>query len=210
MTHFIVGLTGGIASGKTVASNYLQRLGAYVVDTDVVARQVVEPQTSTYLLIRALLGAAYFHDDGHLNRHKIRQRIFSDNAIKTQYEAIILPAIREKTRAAMAEAPADAPYVLLVVPLLFEKGMDEWVDVSVVIDVPESLQITRALKRDQAHTNENIEQIISQQMPRLVRNARADFVIDNALTLEKTQQRLNILHQQLVILAQRKQQSCND
>lgn len=185
MTHtpYIVGLTGGIASGKTTAADYLISKGILAVDADKVARQVVAVSTPTYQAIVDLLGVDFLNADKTLNRSKIKALIFSDEKIKAAYEAIILPAIRQAILDELAQTKARAvaafhPYLLLIVPLLFEKGLDTYCDKTVVIDIDEKTQFTRLLTRD-AISKQTAQGIIAAQMSRAMRNQRADFVIEN-------------------------------
>ncbi len=197
----IVGLTGGIACGKTTVANYFETQGAHLIDTDLIARQVVRPNAPTTLAIKALLGSAAILADGNLDRAFIKQCIFNDANMLAQYEAIILPAIRQATLAALRQVPADACYAILIVPLLFEKGLDKHCHVTVSVDVPEAEQIRRAIKRkpgDEAV----IRQIIATQMPRDERNARADYIVDNNVPLEKLYAQLDVLHEKLTALKQ--------
>ncbi len=189
----LIGLTGGIASGKTTVANYLSKKGAYLIDTDIIAREVVAPDSPTTQAIAELLGKKYLHDDGQLNRAKIKQKIFADTVIKKQYESIIMPAIRQATLAAIAQIPADVCYAILIVPLLFEKGLDKYTQYNVVVDIPEMEQIQRGIAR-QKQDESVIREIIAAQMPREKRNARADFIIDNTQPLEKLYQQLDKLH----------------
>ncbi len=192
----IIGLTGGIASGKTTVANYLEKLGAYLIDTDIIARQVVEPNSPTNQKIHNLLGDGYFLSDGHLNRAAIKQLIFNNNVIKEQYEGIILPAIRQATLDALHAAPKDCCYVLLIVPLLFEKGLDAYTDYNISVDIPLEVQIQRGIARN-PDDEQVIRRVIAAQMPRENRNQQADFVIDNTQPLEKLHQQLNKLHSNL-------------
>lgn len=192
----IIGLTGGIASGKTTVANYLGDLGAHLIDTDLIARAVVEPNMPTTLAIKALLGADYLLPDGNLNRSKIKQRIFNDTSIKEQYEAVILPAIRKATLTAIEQAPNEVCYTLLIVPLLFERGLDRHTDYNISVDLPLEIQIQRGISRNSAD-EAVIRQIIATQLPREERNRRADFIVDNTLGLEKLYTELDKLHEVL-------------
>lgn len=194
--QLIIGLTGGIASGKTTVANYLGSLGAYLIDTDVIAREVVAPHAPTTQRIRQLLGDAYFLSDGHLNRGKIKQRIFNDVAIKQQYENIILPAIRQATLDALAHLPQDICYALLIVPLLFEKGLDQYTDYNISVDLPTEEQVHRGILR-KPDDETVIRQIIATQMSRDERNQRADFVVNNMQSLEMLYTQLKQLHKTL-------------
>ncbi|PID63725.1 MAG: dephospho-CoA kinase [Gammaproteobacteria bacterium] len=193
----IVGLTGGIASGKTTVANYLAAQGAHLIDTDIIAREVVAPNAPTTLAIVDLLGADCLLPDGNLNRAHIKQRIFNDDILKDQYEAIILPAIRQATLAALDSVPVVACYAVLIVPLLFEKGLDKYCDYTVCVDLPVEEQIHRAIAR-KPDDEAVIRQIIAAQMPRQERNAHADSLIDNHVGIAQLHAQLDELHQLLL------------
>lgn len=199
-TPCLIGLTGGIASGKTTVANYLADKGAHLIDTDIIARQVVKPEMPTTLAIKALLGEAYLLPDGQLNRAKIKQHIFNHPDIKIQYEAIILPAIRQATLTAIEQIPQQACYALLIVPLLFEKGLDQYTDYNITVDLPVNEQIRRGVSRN-PKDEAVIRQIIATQISREKRNQRADFIVDNTVSLEKLYHDLDKLHQQLCQLS---------
>lgn len=192
----IIGLTGGIASGKTTVADYLAALGAYLIDTDMIAREVVRPQSPTTLRIGQLLGDDYLLADGNLNRGKIKQRIFNNEDIKVQYENIILPAIRQATLDAIDNIPETACYAVLIVPLLFEKGLNQHTDYNIAVDLPVEEQIRRGILR-KPEDEAVIRQIIATQMPRAERNRRADFVIDNLQPLDILYTQLDSLHRRL-------------
>lgn len=192
----IIGLTGGIASGKTTVADYLATLGAYLIDTDVIAREVVKPNSPTIRRIRQLLGDQYFLDSGQLNRVKVKQHIFNDTVIKKQYEQIILPAIRQATLDAIDNIPETVCYAVLIVPLLFEKGLDQYTDYNISVDIPVDEQIRRGILR-KPDDETVIRAIIAAQMPRAERNQKADFVVNNNQPLEKLFPQLDKLHQQL-------------
>ncbi len=196
----LVGLTGGIACGKTTVANYLAEKGAYLIDTDMIAREVVVPDSPTTAKIRTLLGDTYFLADGHLNRAKIKQYIFNHPAIKQQYEAIILPAIRQATMQAIQHIPEHSCYAILIVPLLFEKGLDSYTDYNIVVDLPVEVQIQRAIAR-RPDDGEVIKQIIAAQMPRQARNARADYLVDNHVPIRQLIRQLDQLHSRLCDLS---------
>ncbi|PIE42484.1 MAG: dephospho-CoA kinase [Gammaproteobacteria bacterium] len=195
-TPLIIGLTGGIASGKTTVANYLKQLGAYIIDTDVIAREVVAPGAETTTKIRALLGDKYLLADGHLNRAAIKKRIFHDAAIKRQYENIILPAIRKATLSALDHIPSQVDYALLVVPLLFEKGLDQYTDYNISVDIPTEKQIQRAISR-KPDDETVIRNIIAAQMDRQQRNKQADFIVNNDVDLDTLHRQLDTLHRTL-------------
>ncbi len=178
----VVGLTGGIASGKSYASDFLRQQGFHVIDTDEVARSVVEKGSATLLQIADYLGSAVLSADGSLNRQAVRELIFNDAERLAGYEAIILPAIRKETLNRLRNAPQSVNFILLVVPLLFEKGLDQVCDATVTIDASREQQMERAMKRS-SMTRQTLEGILSQQLSRQQRNLKADYIIDNTGSL---------------------------
>ncbi len=195
----IIGLTGGIASGKTLAANYLEKLGAFIVDADIVAREVVLPFSEINSQIAKLLGKDSLLEDGNLNRKKIKQLIFNDKILLRSYESIIMPAIRKSILDKLKTTPIKASYTLLVAPLLFEKGIYEVCDKTVVIDIDENIQIKRAMSRDNAN-KEMIEKIVASQMPQIEKNNLADFVITNNSDKKTLYKKLDKLHKEILSL----------
>jgi len=187
MSDFIVGLTGGIASGKSALAVEFEKLGVPVIDADVIARQVVEPGP----ILDAI--AAYFGDsvllpDGTLNRQALRYRVFADTTQRQALEAITHPAIRrELQRAALA---AQGPYAIVAIPLLAEAGgraTYPWLDRILVVDVPVALQHERLMQRDGA-TAELADRMITAQATREKRLAIADEVVCNHGVLKQLSQ----------------------
>lgn len=175
----IIGLTGGIASGKSTVARAFAALGVPWVDADDVAREVVEPGEPALAEIAARFGAGVLNPDGTLDRRALREIVFADADARRWLESVTHPRIRERLSARLDQLAADgAPYVLLVTPLLFESGQHEMVDRALVIDVPESLQIERTAARDDVDTTQ-ARRIVAAQMPRAERLARADDVLDN-------------------------------
>ncbi|MDG2460089.1 MAG: dephospho-CoA kinase [Luminiphilus sp.] len=190
-----VGITGGIGSGKTALTDWLSRKGIVIVDADLVAREVVQPGASGLAEIVEVFGDQYLQADGHLDRAAMRQLVFNNEAKRRALEAITHPRIR----AALAEQmqQASSPYVVLSSPLLLESGQSEMVDMSVVIDIPEALQIERTMARDK-NDRALIEQIIAAQISRENRLALADVVIDNSSDLKSLHDRAALLHETLL------------
>jgi dephospho-CoA kinase len=190
-----VGVTGGIGSGKTALTDWLSRKGIVIVDADLVAREVVQPGASGLAEIVEVFGDQYLQADGHLDRAAMRQLVFNNEAKRRALEAITHPRIR----AALAEQmqQASSPYVVLSSPLLLESGQSEMVDMSVVIDIPEALQIERTMARDK-NDRALIEQIIAAQISRENRLALADVVIDNSSDLKSLHDRAALLHETLL------------
>jgi len=172
----IIGLTGGIASGKTTVANLFIALGIDVVDADIVAREVVEPGTDTLQEIANHFGDTVLQDDGGLDRSALRTIIFSDVNQKNWLNDLLHPLIRH-TIIEQLQATT-SPYSILVAPLLLENNMQTLVSRVLVVDAHEQNQIERTIKRD--NNNEaQTKSIISAQIPRLKRLALADDVIKN-------------------------------
>lgn len=193
MRRFVVGLTGGIGSGKSAASEYLAQKNVTVVDADVIARVVVEPGQPALDAIAAAFGAHLIMEDGNLNRRALREVVFHDSACLKQLEAITHPAIELEIKRRIQAATSE--YVLLVSPLLLETQQHKMADRILLIDVPEALQIARASQRDNANVDQ-IRAIIRQQMPRSDKQKRADDIVVNDATLQALHEQLDQLHQE--------------
>ncbi|MCE8018896.1 dephospho-CoA kinase [Halomonas sp. MCCC 1A11036] len=176
----IVGVTGGIASGKSTVARAFAALGVPWVDADDVAREVVEPGEPALAEIAERFGVRILQADGSLNRRALREIVFAEPSERLWLESVTHPRIRERIIAHLERLQNEgAPYVLLVSPLLFESGQSEMVDRCLVIDVPESVQIARTASRDDVDERQ-ARAIVAAQMPRSERLARADDVIDNS------------------------------
>jgi dephospho-CoA kinase len=197
---FCVGLTGGIASGKSSAAALFEELGAAVVDTDAIAHELTRPGTSAMAAIRDAFGPAYLAADGSLERAKMRQLVFSDPAAKAKLEAILHPLIRERARARIAAA--QQPYVIVVVPLLVETdAYRDLIERTLVVDCREELQVARAMQRSQLKESE-VRAILAAQLPRTERLGRADDVVDNNGDIEALRQQIQKLHAKYLAFAQ--------
>ncbi len=193
-----VGITGGIGSGKTALTDWLSTQGIVVVDADLAARVVVEPGQPALAEIAAQFGQEYLLPDGQLDRAALRKLVFADDAKRQTLESITHPRIRDELTRQMAAA--QSPYVVLSSPLLLESGQSEMVDLSVVVDVPEAVQIERTMARDQ-NDRALVEQIMAAQLDRATRISRADIVIDNSDSLEALHLRGAQLHRTLLARA---------
>ncbi len=197
---FCVGLTGGIASGKSSAATLFEELGAAVVDTDAIAHELTRPGTVAMAAIRDAFGPTYVAADGSLERAKMRQLVFSDPAAKAKLEAILHPLIREQARAQIVAT--QQPYVIVVVPLLIETGAyRDLIQRVLVVDCGEELQVSRAMQRSQLKENE-VRAILAAQLPRTERLRGADDVIDNNGDIEALRQQIQQLHAKYLALAQ--------
>ncbi|MFO1375854.1 MAG: dephospho-CoA kinase [Steroidobacteraceae bacterium] len=197
---FTVGLTGGIASGKTTVANLFAARGAVVIDTDQIARDVVEPGQPALDRIATAFGPGVLDVSGRLDRRGLRQIVFADPAKRRLLEEILHPAIRAEL-AARALA-ADGPYQIHVVPLLVESSRREGFDRILVVDCPPDRQLARLLQRD-AETVEQAESIIAAQVDRERRLQAADDVIRNDGTPEDLSRRVDEIHQLYLSLASR-------
>ncbi|MCL7938889.1 dephospho-CoA kinase [Halomonas sp. ATCH28] len=176
----IIGVTGGIASGKSTVARAFAARGIPWVDADEVAREVVAPGEPALAEIAEHFGREVLAPDGGLDRRALREIVFADAEARRRLERITHPRIRQRLDAHLARLRAQGPpYVLLVSPLLFESGQDAMVDRCLVIDVPEATQIARTAARDGVDEAQ-ARAIIAAQMSRAQRLARADDVIDNS------------------------------
>jgi len=190
-----VGVTGGIGSGKTALTAWLSEQGIVIVDADRVAREVVQPGTPALKAIIDAFGEQYLTQDGNLDRAAMRQLVFGDEEKRLLLESITHPQIREALWDQLQRA--DSAYVVLSSPLLLESGQSEMVDVSVVVDVPEEMQIQRTMARD-ANDKALVEKIMAAQMRRQKRLELADIVVDNSGDLSALHDRAALLHETLL------------
>ncbi|WGI27112.1 dephospho-CoA kinase [Halomonas alkaliantarctica] len=176
----IIGLTGGIGSGKSTVARAFETLGAAWVDADDVAREVVLPGEPALLAIKNRFGDQVIHEDGTLNRAALREIIFKNPEQRQWLESVTHPRIRERLLEHLEQLKAQgAPYVLLVSPLLFESGQSALVNRAVVVDVPQGLQLSRTQQRDGVSESQ-VHAILAAQLTREQRLAKADDVIDNS------------------------------
>ena len=196
-TAFVVGVTGGIGSGKTAATDFFAQKGINIVDADVAARQVVEPGNSALDSIAQRFGKSILQEDGRLNRRQLRHIIFADTAEKVWLEQLLHPIIRQQLVLEIAQS--QSPYTILVSPLLMETDQKALVDRILVVDVPEAVQVERTIARDDT-TNERVLAIIRQQISRQERVKQADDIVDNSQSLLSLHQQLGALHQQYLNL----------
>ncbi|MGY5452113.1 dephospho-CoA kinase [Agarivorans sp. MS3-6] len=194
----IVGLTGGIASGKSQVSAEFERLGVPVVDADVVARQVVEPGQAALAKIAEHFGKPVLLDDGRLNRPALRQIIFQHPSQKQWLNQLLHPLIRQQMQQQLATV--NGPYKLLVAPLLLENQLETLVDRVLVIDVPLATQLNRTIERDKV-SEQQAQQIVNSQMSRQDKLAAANDVIVNDSSLVNLTNKVAELHRFYLNLA---------
>jgi len=196
---FVVGLTGGIGSGKSAAAREFETLGAALVDTDAIAHELTAPGGAALEHIKALFGEAFIAPSGAMDREAMRSRVFNDPAAKRALEALLHPMIR--TQAERRIAGGRGPYVIYVVPLLVESGdYRSRVDRVLVVDVPEALQLERVRSRSGLPERE-VRAIMAQQVSRAARLAAADDVIDNSGPLDALRAQVAALHARYLKMA---------
>ena len=195
-----IGLTGGVASGKSSVAAMFTDLGAAIVDTDVIAREVVLPGTAGLEEIRQLFGDGVIAADGNLDRAAMRQIVFADEDKRLALERILHPRIRVETLR-QAEL-ADGPYVIVVVPLLVESPLCDSMDRILVVDCDPDTQLERLRSRDNDDETQ-ARRMIAAQASREQRLAIADDIIDNSGPLGATRERVNDLHAYYLQLAER-------
>lgn len=196
---FVVGLTGGIGSGKSAAAAEFARQGAALVDTDAIAHELTQPGGAAIAELRRQFGEEFIDAAGAMDRTRMRTRAFSDPAAKARLERLLHPMIRAESTCRIAASRA--PYVVHVVPLLLESpDYRQRVQRVLVVDCPEALQIERVRQRS-ALAEDEIRRIIAVQMPRDARVAAADDVIDNSGTLDALHKQVRALHERYLELA---------
>lgn len=195
---FVVGLTGGIGSGKTIVSDHFKALGITIVDADVVSRVVVEPGTPALKEIAERHGEDILLPDGNLDRRKLRQIIFDNKDEKQWLESLLHPLIGMET--ARQLQTSQSPYTIFVSPLLLEIGQYKMTNRILVVDVPEELQVQRTTERDQTSA-ESVKNIMATQASRQQRLEKADDVLVNDSDIASLLKKVDALHKKYLQLA---------
>ena len=195
----VVGVTGGIGSGKTAATDRFQSHGITVVDADLAARVVVEPGRPALLSIAEHFGAHVIAADGNLDRAALRALVFTDLAQRQWLEQLTHPLIGEEILNQLAASTST--YTILASPLLLETSQGALCSITVVVDVPEAVQLTRTMARDD-NDEAQVKRIMAAQIPRQERLNRADNVIDNSGSLADLHRQVDTLHSQFLERAQ--------
>lgn len=193
-----IGLTGGIGSGKSTVAGLFAARGVPVIDADAIARQLVAPGQPALEAIVAAFGPEMLDEQGDLDRARLRELIFSDSQQRLQLEAILHPRIRAEMTTRIGTL--NAPYVLLVIPLLFEAAQTDLVDLVLVVDAAPDVQRERVAARD-ALAEPQIEAILAAQLDRDHRVERADDVLDNSGDPAALEQQVDVLHRRYLALA---------
>ncbi|MGH8224776.1 MAG: dephospho-CoA kinase [Gammaproteobacteria bacterium] len=187
-----IGLTGGIASGKSAAAHAFAALGVPVIDTDELAREALAPGSKGLARAIETFGREYLDADGSLDRARLRRRVFADPEARKALEAIVHPRVRELLAERLTAL--HAPYAIVVVPLLVEAGMAKEMDRVLVVDCPEALQVERLMARD-GETEASARAMIAAQAPRKLRLAASDDVIENDAGLDHLAAQVRTLHE---------------
>jgi|SRR5690554_689029 len=197
-TKLIVGVTGGIGSGKTAVTDEFARFGISVVDADQVSRDVVDPGTEALTRIAKRFGPQILTPSGGLQRRLLRDIIFTDPDQKHWLESLLHPLIRDEIISRLEQSRS--PYTILVSPLLLETGQQELCDQVLLVDAPESLQVRRTSERDQT-PEAAVKAIMEQQMSRDQRRTMADDIIINDAGLAELHDAVRALHQKYLAIA---------
>ena len=197
----IIGLTGGIACGKSTVSKILRSLGAKVIDADAVAHALSQPKQPLYDAYVARFGAEILTAQGTLDRAAIGRIIFKDPNVRAEIDALAHPLIQAAVEQQMQAVCRNAPAIVLDVPLLFEAGWEVLTDEVWVVSLPEAAQLMRLMERDPAMTEEEARARIAAQMPLSEKRARADVVIDNSGTKEETLHMIERIWRERVVCA---------
>lgn len=192
----VIGLTGGIATGKSTVTKMMKRLGVPVIDADQIARQVVEPGRSAYQAVIKQFGEDILLENGQINRPKLGSIVFADKEKREQLNQIVHPAVRQEMLQLRDQyIERGVKSVVLDIPLLFESKLTNMVDKVIVVYVPKQLQLKRLINRDQFTEPEALQRI-NAQLPTIEKAKQADAVIDNRYTKENTFLQLKYILQQ--------------
>lgn len=199
-TCLIVGLTGGIGSGKSAVCREFEQLGVPIIDTDIIAREVVAPGSPGLAEVTEYFGGDVLNADGTMDRARLRALVFADETKRAALEAILHPKIRDRTNELLAAVVA--PYCILCVPLLIEKGGYKNVHRILVVDCPPGIQLHRVMARDNL-TQPQAEAIMRSQAARTERLRMADDIIENSGSLDELQPRVETLHARYTAIAEK-------
>ena len=194
---YVVGMTGGIGSGKSEAARLFAELGVPIVDVDAISHELTSSGQITLKKITQTFGQDILNVDGSLNRKALRKKVFADSEARKNLEAILHPVIYDNV-IKMLQNNAKSPYQILAIPLLFES--DQYlkiINLSLVIDSPPEIQIARASKRD-GLSEADIQKIIDVQMPRAQRNSVADDIISNEGTIDELREKIKQIHDKYI------------
>lgn len=204
---FIVGLTGGIGCGKSSVSQFFAELGIDIIDTDVIARKLTQPDGQAIGLIRDSFGDAFLTANGSLDREQMRNQVFSDSHARRKLEKILHPLILKEVIEQIKQTRS--PYIVLVVPLLFETDdYDDIIHRSLVVDCEESMQISRTMARSQL-SEQQVKAIMAQQISRQTRLQKTDDIITNNRDIDFLKTQVTQLHNKYLIICKNKSDTVN-
>ncbi|MCF1601304.1 dephospho-CoA kinase [Tetragenococcus halophilus] len=186
---FILGITGSIATGKSTVVNIFKQYGFPVVDADIIAREVVEPNTAGLKKIVETFGSSVLCSDGSLNRKQLGQMIFNDAKKRQALNALLAPFLQEAIIEQIKRASAAASLVIADIPLLYEAGYDKYMDQVAVVYIPEDLQVQRLMKRDRI-TKKEAQKKVASQLSIEEKKKRADIIFDNQESLSSIRQQI--------------------
>lgn len=186
---FILGITGSIATGKSTVVNIFKQYGFPVVDADIIAREVVEPNTAGLKKVVETFGSSVLCSDGSLNRKQLGQIIFSDTKKRQALNALLAPFLQEAIIEQIKRASAAAALVIADIPLLYEAGYDKYMDQVAVVYIPEDLQVQRLMKRDRI-TKKEAQKKVASQLSIEEKKKRADIIFDNQESLSSIRQQI--------------------
>lgn len=196
---YLVGLTGGIGSGKSTVATLFAAHGVRIIDTDLISHQLTHAGGEAIPALRNTFGSGLIDERGAVDRAKMRELIFASPAEKNRLEAILHPLILTRTKL-LAASPTDAPYTLIVVPLLFESGCyADWLQRVITVDCLEDAQVARTMRRNLDAAA--VRAIMAQQLGRTERLKLADEIIDNNGSLDDLKEQVDSLHRRLCALA---------
>ncbi len=196
----VYGLTGGIACGKSTVAAMFKELGAAIVDADVVARQVVAPQTEGLKAVIECFGEAYLTTNGTLDREQLATLVFSDESARKKLNAITHPRIAAETMKQFSQLSKEEPFVIYDAALIVENNLHKGMAGLIVVTVPHAIQVERLTKRDALARND-AESRIAAQLPVQEKEAAADWLIDNSGPLDVTRAQVSKVHSELVNLS---------
>jgi len=199
-TVLVIGLTGGIGSGKSAVSRCFERRGVPVIDADVLAREVVAPGEPALAAIAREFGKEMIQADGALDRARLRERVFADPAARKRLEGLLHPRIRERMRALLATLSLGTPYAVLVIPLLLETRQRDLVDRLLVVEASEPRRIARVTARDRV-SEEQVRRVIAAQCSAAERADAADDLLMNEGSESELDAKVSALHEKYLALA---------
>jgi dephospho-CoA kinase len=192
----LAGLTGGIATGKTTVANLFREKGIYIIDADLIAREVVKKGMPAWRMIKEEFGDEILREDGELDRKKLGSIVFSSKEKIQKLNSIVHPFVRERMMEEIERAISMEKNILLDIPLLFENGIHQWLRPVILVYAPLEVQIERLMKRD-GLSREECEKRIRAQMPIEEKKKLADYIIDNSSDISKTKRQVEEVYEKI-------------